>query len=150
MPVLDGLALVNPVLIGCCFYWVLSMPVLDELVAHMMLPKAFLPKPLPHTEQNQLFALEMPDNTMQPSISSGEVILVSKADSKAALSTGLFLVETSTEITIRRLKPNVAATQIKVCCDSEQYDDETLSKDEFKQSTRVLGKVIGTMIKAVM
>ncbi|MCV2402273.1 hypothetical protein OFY17_05160 [Marinomonas sp. C2222] len=119
-------------------------------VAHMMLPKAFLPKPLPHTEQNQLFALEMPDNTMQPTISSGEVILVSKADSKATLSTGLFLVETSTEVTIRRLKPNVAATQIKVCCDSEQYDDETLSKDDFNQSIRVIGKVIGTLIKTVV
>lgn len=117
-------------------------------VAYVMLPKRFLPKGLTEQELSQIFALEVLDNTMKPTISLGEVVLVSKSTSKT-VSTGLFVIETSTEVTIRRLKPNVAATQIKVCCDSEQYDDEILSKDDFNQSIRVIGKVVGSTIKAI-
>lgn len=116
-----------------------------KVVAHMTLPKSYLPD----AKQNELLAIEVPDNTMQPTLNEGEVVLVSKVSTKT-VSTGLFVVETSTEVTIRRLKPNLAATQIKVCCDSEQYEDETLSKDEFNQSTRVIGKAIGTLIKTVI
>lgn len=119
-------------------------------VARMMLPKAYLPKSLSKQEQNQLFALEVPDNTMQPTISAEEIILVLKPTGKVTLSTGLFLVETNTEVTVRRLKPNVAATQIKVCCDSEQYDDETLNKNEFDESIKVIGKMVGSVIKTII
>lgn len=90
-------------------------------VAHMTLPERYFPKTLSRQELNQLFALEVSDSTMQPTINSGEVVLVSKVASKTDFSTGLFVVETSTEVTIRRLKPNLAGTEVLVCCDSDKF-----------------------------
>ncbi len=115
--------------------------------AHMVLPKRYLPKSFSEQEQNQLFALEAPDSTMQPTIDIGEVVLVSKVANKADISTGVFVLETNMGITIKRLKPNLAGTEIKVCCDSDKFDDETLKREDFDKSTRLVGKILGTSIK---
>lgn len=116
---------------------------------HMVLPKRYLPKSLSEQEQNQLFALEAPDSTMQPTINAGELVLVSRVPNKTAISTGVFVIETSAGITIKRLKPNLAGTEIKVCCDSDKFDDEILQYEELKQSIGLVGKVIGSIIKEV-
>lgn len=117
-----------------------------KLEAHMVMPKRYLPKSLSEQEINQLFALEVPDSTMQPTIDAGEVILVSKVANKADISTGVFVIETNMGITIKRLKPNLAGTEIKVCCDSDKFDDETLGQDEFNKSIKLVGKVIRSVI----
>jgi hypothetical protein len=117
---------------------------------HMVLPKRYLPKSLSEQELSNLFALEAPDNTMQPTIHTGEVVLVSKVTNKADISTGVFVLETSIGITIKRLKPNLAGTEIKVCCDSDKFDDETLKREDFNKSIRLVGRVLGTVIKEVI
>lgn len=115
--------------------------------AHMVLPKRYLPKSLSEQELSHLFALEAPDNTMQPTINAGEVLLVSKVANKTDLSTGVFVVETNMGIMIRRLKPNLAGTEIKVCCDSEKIEDEAFKLDEFHRTIRLIGKIIIIAIK---
>ncbi|MGO2234001.1 hypothetical protein B6N13_06925 [Marinomonas sp. UCMA 3892] len=112
---------------------------------HMVLPKGYLPKSLSEQELSNLFALEVPDNTMQPTINVGEVVLVSRVANKTAISTGVFVIETNIGITIKRLKPNLAGTEIKVCCDSDKFDDETLKREDFDKSIRLVGKVAGAV-----
>lgn len=116
---------------------------------HMMLPKRYLPKSLSEQELSNLFALEAPDNTMQPTINVGEVVLVSRVANKTAISTGVFVIETNMGITIKRLKPNLAGTEIKVCCDSDKFDDETLKPEDFDKSIRLVGAVISTLCKSI-
>lgn len=117
--------------------------------AHIALPKRYLPKSLSEQEFSHLFALEAPDNTMQPTINAGELVLVSKVANKAAISTGVFVLETNMGITIKRLKPNLAGTEIKVCCDSDKFDDETLKREDFDKSIRLVGKVLGSSMKEI-
>lgn len=117
--------------------------------AHMVLPKGYLPKPLSEQELSNLFALEAPDSTMQPTINVGEVVLVSRVANKTAISTGVFVIETNMGITIKRLKPNLAGTEIKVCCDSDKFDDETLKREDFDKSIRLVGKVTKSFLKEI-
>uniref|UniRef100_A6W3I3 HTH Mu-type domain-containing protein n=1 Tax=Marinomonas sp. (strain MWYL1) TaxID=400668 RepID=A6W3I3_MARMS len=112
---------------------------------HMVLPKGYLPKSLSEQELNNLFALEAPDSTMQPTLNAGELVLVSRVANKTAISTGVFVIETNIGITIKRLKPNLAGTEIKVCCDSDKFDDETLKREDFDKSIRLVGKVAGAV-----
>lgn len=118
--------------------------------AHMVLPKGYLPKSLSEQELSNLFALEAPDSTMQPTINVGEVVLVSRVANKTAISTGVFVIETSMGITIKRLKPNLAGTEIKVCCDSDKFDDETLELKSFNNSIKLIGKAIVTILKPIL
>lgn len=118
--------------------------------AHVVLPKRYLLKSLSEQELSHLFAIEAPDNTMQPTINAGEVVLVSKVASKTDVSTGVFVVETSTGVTIRRLKPNLAGTEIKVYCDSDKFDDETLKREDFGKSIKVIGAVISKIIYQIL
>lgn len=115
--------------------------------AHVVLPKRYLLKSLSEQELSHLFAIEAPDNTMQPTINAGEVVLASKVSNKIGISTGVFVIETSTGITIKRLKPNLAGTEIKVCSDSDKFDDETLKWEDFDKSIRLIGRILGALLK---
>ena len=118
--------------------------------SRMELPKIYLSKFLPEVDFGQLIAFEALDGTMQPTIRSGEILLVSKISNNSSFSSGVFVIETILGVMIRRLKPNLAGTEVRVCCDAEQFDEEVLSRKDFNKSIKLLGRVVGVVVRNII
>ena len=114
------------------------------------LPLVFLSPSLSTLDKDDLFALQVADSTMQPTLSIAEFILAKKVKRKDVVENGIYVIETTNGIAIRRLKPNLAGSKIRVCCDSEKFDDEELSLVDFNQSVKTIAKCLFSLAKPII
>ncbi|EKO3906892.1 hypothetical protein GWZ48_004391 [Vibrio fluvialis] len=120
-----------------------------EISTRFILPLAFFSPGFSALDKDDLFALQVTDSSMQPTLTIGEYILAKKVKRKDVISNGIYLIETTNGLAIRRLKPNLAGSKIKVCCDSEKFDDEELSFVDFHQSVKIIARSIFFMMKPI-
>ncbi|MBF0410132.1 MAG: LexA family transcriptional regulator [Candidatus Riflebacteria bacterium] len=90
-----------------------------------------------------LIIVRMITENMEPTIRSGEIVLV-RAPAKWPLFDGIYLLGNEHGLNIRRIQ-NISADNLSLSYDNKKYKDILISKQDLLASYSFLGRVYGTI-----
>ncbi|MBF0548606.1 MAG: LexA family transcriptional regulator [Candidatus Riflebacteria bacterium] len=120
---------------------------LKDVLGNLKLDKELLCREFDRNFNDLAFS-KISDDTMEPTLKSGDIVLVD-LQKKSAESGGLYAVQTQAQLYFRRIQP-LPDQRMEIICDNSAYKSFPIETIELKSGFFILGRIISVWRRAVV